>query len=69
METKIGIASSFFIVLSILARGCHASTPALRGVILLDHLSFNKTVGKFPHTIVKFDSIFPNDGKHTVRKK
>ena len=38
-------------------------TP-LQGVVLLDSLTFNRTVGAFPFSLVKFDSGYPTGDAH-----
>ncbi len=43
-----------------------ASMHQLPGVIMLDYLSFNKTVGRFPYALIKFDSVFPHADKQLV---
>ena len=45
---------------------CRCLCTPLQGVLLLDSLSFNKTLRAFPHAVVKFDSGYPAGDAHTL---
>ncbi|TRY63958.1 hypothetical protein TCAL_11026 [Tigriopus californicus] len=59
------LSIAVIIVLALLGFRPSLATPLL-GVVQLDSLSFNKTVRRFPFSLVKFDGGYPTGEKHKI---